>query len=131
MAADAVHRKSRALRSAAERAGAARPLHAAGPRGGKRGSQNDRSRDGRSALEKIGTLIERALQSGEAVRLHTSSGEVLVAQVLAAGEGRIRCRVLTSSRPENHAHCDSTGLDLALDEITRAALLERSPGRRP
>ena len=46
---------------------------------------------------------------------------MLVAQVLAADAGRVRCRVLTSSRPENHAHCDSPGLDLALAEITRAA----------
>jgi hypothetical protein len=76
-------------------------------------------------VEAVEVVIERARATGGQVRLHTRSGEVLVAQVLAAGEGRVRCRVLTSSRPENHAQCDSTGLDLALDEITHAALLGR------
>ena len=78
--------------------------------------------------EAVEDLVERALRSGESLRLHLRAGEVLVAQVLDAGEGRVRCRVLTSSRPENHAHCDSTGLDLALAEIERAALL--APARK-
>jgi hypothetical protein len=79
-------------------------------------------------MEPIAELVERALHSGAALRLHLRQGEVLVAQVLAAGEGRVRCRVLTSSRPENHAQCDSPGLDLALDDIERAA--PASPPRR-
>jgi len=77
--------------------------------------------------ETVEDLVARALRSGESLRLHLREGEVLVAQVLGAGDGRVRCRVLTSSRPENHAHCDSTGLDLALTEIQRAAVL--APGR--
>jgi len=81
-------------------------------------------------VESVEILVERALRSGHPLRLHTREGEVLVAQVLAAGEGRVRCRVLTSSRPENHAHCDSTGLDLALAEIDRAALLDPERRRR-
>jgi hypothetical protein len=80
------------------------------------------------AVERIESLIERALETGQPLRLHLHDGEVLVAQVLAAGEGRVRCRVLTSSRPENHAQCDSTGLELALGEISRAAA--HRPGRR-
>ncbi|HXZ85897.1 MAG TPA: hypothetical protein VEI82_10440 [Myxococcota bacterium] len=76
----------------------------------------------------VEALVERARQSGTPLRLHLRGGEVLVAHVLAAGEGRVRCRVMSSSRPENHAQCDSTGLDLALAQIERAALLE--PGRR-
>jgi len=73
-------------------------------------------------------VIEDALRRARPVRLHVAGGEVLVAQVLAAGDGWLRCRVLTSSRPENHAHCDSTGLELALAEIERAVLLD--PGRQ-
>jgi hypothetical protein len=69
----------------------------------------------------VEALVERALHSGEPLRLHLRAGEVLVAQVLSAGSGRVRCRVLTSSRPENHAQCDSIGLDLPLAEIERAA----------
>lgn len=81
-------------------------------------------------MDGVAELVERALQSGSTLRLHLRAGEVIVAQVLAADGGRVRCRVLTSSRPENHAHCDSTGLDLALSEIARAALLEPARTRR-
>jgi hypothetical protein len=80
------------------------------------------------AVERIEDLIERALETGQPLRMHLRDGEVLVAQLLSAGDGRVRCRVLTSSRPENHAHCDSTGLELALAQISRAAALP--PGRR-
>jgi hypothetical protein len=75
-------------------------------------------------LESVESVIERALQGARPVRLHVAGGEVLVVHVLAARGGRVRCRVLTSSRPENHAHCDSTGLDLPLGEIQRAALVD-------
>lgn len=72
-------------------------------------------------MEPVEDLIQRALESGAPLRLHVRDGEVLVAQVLAAGEGRLRCRVLTSSRPENHASCDSLGLELGIADIARAA----------
>jgi hypothetical protein len=72
-------------------------------------------------LSPVEELIEKSLRSGAPLRIHVRGGEVLVAQVLASGEGRARFRVLTSSRPENHANCDSLGLDLGLEEITRAA----------
>lgn len=77
----------------------------------------------------VEVLVERALRSGESLRLHLRAGEVLVAQVLDAGEGRVRCRVISSSRPENHARCDSTGLELSLAEIERAAVVRPRSGR--
>jgi hypothetical protein len=80
--------------------------------------------EGKIGLEDVESVIERAREGARPVRLHVAGGEVLVVQVLAAGSGRVRCRVLTSSRPENHAHCDSTGLDLSLAEIQRAALVD-------
>jgi hypothetical protein len=77
-------------------------------------------------MDSIETLVQRASENGGALRLHTRAGEVIVARVLHAGDGRVRCLVLRSSRPENYARCDSTGLELALEDITRA-----SPVRTP
>jgi hypothetical protein len=77
-------------------------------------------------MDAIETLVRRAKESGGALRLHTRAGEVIVARVLHADDGRVRCLVLRSSRPENYAQCDSTGLELALEDITCA-----SPVRAP
>ena len=55
------------------------------------------------------TVIARALETGQPVRLHASDGEVLVAQIISADDEEICFAVLTSSRPERYAVCDSTG----------------------
>ena len=72
-------------------------------------------------MESVEDLILASLESGRPLRLHVRDGEVLVVQVIAATGGRLRCRVLTSSRPENHALCDSPGFEIAIGDIERAA----------
>ncbi len=72
--------------------------------------------------------IVRACETGQPVRVHTSEGEVLVARILSFDETEFVYAVLTSSRPERYAVCDSTGFVLALSEIEKVRLLEE-PGR--
>jgi len=69
------------------------------------------------------TAIAHALESGQPVRLHASDGEVLVARILSYDEREICFAVVTSSRPERYAVCDSTGFRRAWIEIERAVLV--------
>jgi hypothetical protein len=69
------------------------------------------------------TTIARALETGQPVRLHAEDGEVLVARILSYDEEEIRFTVISSSRPERYAVCDSTGFRRAWHEIERAVLL--------
>ena len=78
--------------------------------------------------------IVRASETGQPVRVHTREGEVLVARVLRFDESELVYSVLTSSRPERYAVCDSTGFVLAISEIEKVRLLEeprRAPSKRP
>ncbi len=68
--------------------------------------------------------IVRASETGQPVRVHTREGEVLVARVLRFDESEFVYAVLTSSRPERYAVCDSTGFVLAISEIEKVRLLE-------
>lgn len=68
--------------------------------------------------------IVRARETGQPVRVHTSDGEVLVARVLGYNEMELVYTVLTSSRPERYAVCDSTGFVIPISEIEWARLLE-------
>ena len=72
----------------------------------------------------------QARDAGRAVRVHRRDGEVLVAQVLHCDADELVYAVLTSSRPERYAVCDSTGFTLAIDEIERIQVLDRAPLRR-
>ena len=77
--------------------------------------------------------IVRARETGQPVRVHTSDGEVIVARVLGYNERMLVYTVLSSSRPERYAVCDSTGFVIPISEIERARLLEeprRSRQRR-
>lgn len=76
------------------------------------------------------TAIARALETGQPVRLHTSDGEVLVAHILSSDEHEICFTVVTSSRPENYAICDSTGFRRAWSEIERAVLVSAARKQR-
>ncbi len=67
--------------------------------------------------------IVTAAGSGQPIRLHTRDGEVLVARVLQFDERELRYLVLTSSRPERYAVCDSTGFPLPIDELQMVVLL--------
>lgn len=69
------------------------------------------------------TTISRALETGQPVRLHADDGEVLVARILSFDEEEIRFLVVSSSRPERYAVCDSTGFCRRWDEIERAVLI--------
>lgn len=69
------------------------------------------------------TVITHALETGQAVRLHAQDGEVLVARILSCDEREICFTVITSSRPERYAVCDSTGFRRMWDEIERAVLV--------
>jgi len=69
------------------------------------------------------TTIARALESGLPVRLHTDDGEVLVARILSYDAQEVCFSVVTSSRPERYAVCDSTGFRRAWHEIERAVLV--------
>jgi hypothetical protein len=71
----------------------------------------------------------RAREAGKPVRVHRLDGEVLVAQVLRCEDGELLYAVLTSSRPERYAVCDSTGFTLDLAEIERVQVLEQPPPR--
>ncbi len=73
--------------------------------------------------------LRRDRDSGKPVRVHRQDGEVLVAKVLHCEDRELVYAVLTSSRPERYAVCDSTGFRLALDEIERVQVLERPPPR--
>jgi hypothetical protein len=68
--------------------------------------------------------IVRARETGQPVRVHTTDGEVLVARVLGYDEMELVYTVLSSSRPERYAVCDSTGFVIPISEIERARLLE-------
>jgi hypothetical protein len=69
------------------------------------------------------STITRAHETGQPVRLHASDGEVLVAHILSYDEAEICFSVVTSSRPERYAVCDSTGFRRAWREIERAVLV--------
>ena len=69
------------------------------------------------------TTIARALETGQSVRLHADDGEVLVARILSYDDREICFAVVTSSRPERYAVCDSTGFRRAWHEIERAVLV--------
>ena len=78
--------------------------------------------------------LSRAFERGLPVRIHAADGEVLVARVLELDREAVRFAVVTSSRPERYAVCDSTGFVRRLDELERAVVLESDPrakrGRR-
>ncbi len=69
------------------------------------------------------TEIARALETGQPVRLHAGDGEVIVARILSYDEDEICFLVVTSSRPERYAVCDSTGFRRRWEEIERAVLV--------
>ena len=69
------------------------------------------------------TAIARALETGQPVRLHATDGEVLVARILSTDDEEICFAVVTSSRPERYAICDSTGFRRPWCEIERAVLV--------
>ena len=69
------------------------------------------------------STIARAFETGQPVRLHVLDGEVLVARILSYDEAEICFAVVTSSRPERYAVCDSTGFRRAWHEIERAVLV--------
>lgn len=74
--------------------------------------------------------VVRAFESGRDLRLHARDGEVLVARVLAFDDVEVRFAVITSSRPERYAVCDSTGAVLRFDELERAVVLEPRAERK-
>lgn len=74
--------------------------------------------------------MARAFETGRDVRLHALDGEVLVARIMGVDEGELRFAVITSSRPERYAVCDSTGFLRRFDELERAVVLEASDERR-
>lgn len=74
--------------------------------------------------------MARAFETGRSVRLHARDGEVLVARILAFDEQELRFAVVTSSRPERYAVCDSTGFLRRFDELERAVVLDSPDGRR-
>jgi hypothetical protein len=74
--------------------------------------------------------IARGFESGRAVRIHARDGEVLVARILELDDDGVRFAVVTSSRPERYAVCDSTGFLRRFDELERAVVLESEPRRR-
>jgi hypothetical protein len=69
------------------------------------------------------STIARALETGQPVRLHAQDGEVLVARILSYDDEEVCFAVVTSSRPERYAVCDSTGFRRAWREIERAVLV--------
>lgn len=73
--------------------------------------------------EATSTVIARALERGQPVRLHARDGEVLVARILSYDEREIRFAVLRSTEPERYAICDATGFHRAWDELERAVLV--------
>ncbi|MFI5314863.1 MAG: hypothetical protein ACHQ6T_04125 [Myxococcota bacterium] len=75
--------------------------------------------------------MARAFETGRSVRLHARDGEVLVARILAFDERELRFAVVTSSRPERYAVCDSTGFLRRFDELERAVVLDPPGERRP
>jgi hypothetical protein len=74
--------------------------------------------------------LDLALRLDQPLRLHLGDGEVVVARVLEWDGARVRCAVLRSSRPENHAHCDSTGHPIDLVDIRSVVRLSEPQARR-
>jgi hypothetical protein len=68
--------------------------------------------------------VVRASETGQPVRIHKTDGEVLVARVLRYDSEEVVCAVLTSSRPERYAVCDSTGFTISHSRIERVRLLK-------
>lgn len=75
-------------------------------------------------MDAIEREVVRALETGRDVRLHAKDGEVMVARVLEIAGAEVRFAVLTSSRPERYAVCDSTGAVRRFDELERAVVIE-------
>ncbi|MEE8558563.1 MAG: hypothetical protein V3T14_11835 [Myxococcota bacterium] len=67
--------------------------------------------------------ITEAARTGAPVRLHLADGEVVVARILGHDGSHVVYAVVTSSRPEKYAVCDSTGFTVRLDDIDRASVL--------
>jgi hypothetical protein len=74
------------------------------------------------AMEKSRTIAEAA-RTGVPIRLHIADGEVLVARILRQDPDQLVYVVVTSSRPEKYAVCDSTGFVVPLREIDRVQLV--------
>jgi len=79
--------------------------------------------------ERVREEVARARETGRDIRLHARDGEVLVARILDADAERVLFAVVTSSRPERYAVCDSTGFERRFDELERAVVLE-APDKR-
>ena len=75
-------------------------------------------------MSDVAREVVQASQTGQPVRIHKTDGEVLVARVLAFDENEVVCAVLTSSRPENYAVCDSTGFAIEYSRIEQIRLLQ-------
>ena len=67
--------------------------------------------------------IAIAFETGQPVSLHAGDGEVLVARILSYDADEICFMVVSSSRPERYAVCDSTGFRRRWHEIERAVLV--------
>jgi len=74
--------------------------------------------------------LAQAFERGRPARIHARDGEVLVARVLELDGESVRFAVVTSSRPERYAVCDSTGFVRRFDERERAVVLESDPRAR-
>ncbi len=67
--------------------------------------------------------LERARETGQPIRIHTSDGEVLVARLLNCDETEIVYVVLRSSRPERYAICDAVGFSIPRHAVEATQLL--------
>ena len=67
--------------------------------------------------------IERAAETGQPIRIHTSDGEVLVVRILNCDAEEVVYAVITSSRPEKYAVCDAVGFSIPRTAVEATKLL--------
>ncbi|MBW2279449.1 MAG: hypothetical protein JRG76_06825 [Deltaproteobacteria bacterium] len=67
--------------------------------------------------------IERAAETRQPIRIHTSDGEVLVARILNCDDEEVVYAVITSSRPEKYAVCDAIGFSIPRAAVASTRLL--------
>jgi len=67
--------------------------------------------------------LERAAETRQPIRIHTSDGEVLVARILNCDDEEVVYAVITSSRPEKYAVCDSVGFAIPRTAVEATKLL--------
>ena len=74
-------------------------------------------------MSSVAQDLLRAADTGQPIRIHTADGEVIVARTLNCDDEELVYAVITSSRPERYAVCDSVGFSIPRHAVHKTRLL--------